>query len=125
MFKNKNLNPKNQNTTDCVIRAIAGAEDREWLDVFNELCQLTIATGFMLNDRDCYEKYLLSLGYKKFKTPRKANNKKVTVGSFAKMNPKGVFILRTPCHITLIKNGIIQDTWNTSSKYIGNYFSKQ
>ena len=40
MFTKTNANPKNKRTNDCVIRAIALAENKTWLEVFDELAEL-------------------------------------------------------------------------------------
>ena len=44
-------NPKNE-TNDCIIRSIANAEDREWVDVMREMCDLAIS---MYNMPNAYE----------------------------------------------------------------------
>jgi hypothetical protein len=43
-----------------------------------------------------------------------------TVGEFIKNHPKGVYLITMPGHITVLKNGINYDTFDSSKRPIWN-----
>ena len=137
-FMYHNPNPKGKNTSDCVIRAIAISEGKSWNDILIELCEIARRTGYMVNDRKCYEKYLTAHGYVKCKQPRKPDGKKYTGREFCDyvldLEQKGE--ITTPViahigshHLTAFVHDIIcgvrcHDTWDTTSRCVGNYWYK-
>jgi hypothetical protein len=61
MFVNENVNPRGRKTGDCVIRAIAKAENKEWLGIFDALVAIareaySVPNGKVTYTKDCGNK---------------------------------------------------------------------
>ena len=125
-FIKYNNNPKNKITNDCVIRAIALGTNRNWKDIYMELTELGIDKGLMINDKKNWKMYLRRLGYEQQKTPKKENNKRYTIQEFCKelAEEQKIYIISIRKHLTVVKDKNLYDTWNCSSKCMGNYLIK-
>lgn len=122
-----NANPKNRVTDDCVIRAISTALNQDYNKTLMELVELSIKTGYMLNCKECYGKYLEQKGWKKCKQPRRANNTKYTGIEFCKQiaDKKRTYIAHIGGnHIVAILNGKVNDIWNSTDGCVGNFWTK-
>ena len=122
-YKEVNVNFKNKITTDCVVRAIATATGKDYKEVARELFENYMKTGYAMNDRKNYEKYLEQLGWTKMKQPRKRDNTKYLIGEANKV-AKGKVILRCAHHLTCMVENEIIDIWDCRYKTIGNYWIK-
>lgn len=142
---NVNKNPKGIKTNDCVIRAIAVATNKNWDDVYKDLCEIAFKKKRMPNDKQVYETYLERLGWEKHKQPRsdiyesgyKGTYKKYTVEEFVTnlnlekniQRKHDVYIITVAHHMTcvLFENNEydIHDMWNCENKTIRNYWTKQ
>ena len=124
-FTYYNANPKNRITGDCVIRALSVFLQKDYYDVYKELYDTSIKTGYMVNDKKNYERYLKDMGIEKQKQPRQADNTKYTGKEFIKeiARPgKRYFAHIGGHHVIAIKDGRIYDIWDSSNKSIGNYW---
>ena len=126
-FEKRNVNPKNRKTPDCVVRALTVATGKAYADVYRELFDVSLATGYMLNEKRVEDKVLASNGFVKHKQPRKANNTKYTGKEFclkiAKKNVRYVANIGGR-HIVAIVNGKVNDIWDSTGGCIGNYWTK-
>lgn len=122
-FNKLNLNPKDNRSGDCVIRAIAYATKETWEDTYRNLAEFGIKQGRILNEKQCYSKYLKKLGWNKQKAIRDQNNKRITINELAKTLPEGVYIVHTKRHLTIIDNGQVVDNWDTRFELSGIYYS--
>jgi len=114
---------KSNNTTDCVIRSIAIALEKDYQDVMRSLYELSIETGYMYNHDKCYEKYLEKNGWKKQKTIKDFNGKKYRLTDLP--NPFNItMIIHTVNHLTVIKDGDVNDTWDCRDWCANSYFIK-
>ena len=139
-FHYHNENPKNRITGDCTFRAIATVTGKSWADVVMEMAQLSVETGYAINDKKGIRRYMESLGWVKRKQPRKDDNTKYTGREFCELQQKylntGVKVIDgidiNPCilaniggeHIVAIIDGKVNDIWNSTGKCIGNYWVK-
>lgn len=115
-YKRVNVNPKHKETGDCVIRAIANAEGRDWYDVFDDLVKIAKKICSGTNYKDTYGKYLS-------KYPKVSAEWENTKGERFRLTPrefrdqglgKGVYIVSFANHLTCVRNGIVEDTWDCS-----------
>ena len=74
-LKEVNVNHKNKKTTDCVVRAIAMATNKDYKEVAKELFEVYLKTGYAMNDRKCYEKLELAMNTYKSVLDEKVENK--------------------------------------------------
>lgn len=115
MWINVNPNPMHKQVPDCVIRAICFAYDMKWHDVYNDLC----TTGY----RDCnmpsadavWGHYLQLRGAKPFILPETCPAC-VTVRDFARIYPKGRYIIGTGSHAVAIIDGDYYDSWDSGDE---------
>ena len=120
-----NANPMNKNTTDCVIRAICGATDREWMDVLMEMTKYGAERCMMLDDPDLYPQYLKDTGWKKHAQPKKKNGQKYKAAEWAPKF-KGVAVAHVgDHHMVMISHGKVWDTWDSTGGIVGNYWTKE
>lgn len=117
-----NANPKNKKGADCVARAVSFATGKTWENTIKEMTEFAIPLGRVFNEKAAVEKYLEEHGWVKYKQPRQDDNTKYTVQEFCEMQPNGTFIVSVANHLTVVKNGVIHDTWNCGHKSVGNYW---
>jgi len=122
MFIKENLNPKNRKTGDCVIRAIAKAEDRTWDEVFDSLVEIAKKWKTVPNHKDCYGRYLDNCCEKIIKFDdmmyQDENGKhRLTVKQFSEKYSKGAYVLKLANHLTCVVDGTVYDLgdWCLSS----------
>ena len=124
-FTYYNANPKNRITGDCTIRALSLFLEKDYYTVYKELYDTSLKTGYMLNEKNCYELYLKEMGIEKQKQPRQADNTKYTGKEFIRditEDNKRYFAKIGGHHVTVIKDRKIIDIWDCSNKSIGNYW---
>ncbi len=106
-----NNHPKGLETSDCVVRAISKAFDRDYLETRRELnrtkrelnFQSYKATKFIYKYLEAYERIVL----------RAVKGKPRLKGyDFTNLYPKGTYILKMAGHITVMIDGVIYDTWD-------------
>ena len=129
VYKFHNENPRGRITGDCTFRAVALATGKTWAEVVREMAEMSIESGYAINDKKGIETYMKTLGWTKCPQPRKADNTKYTGKDWCKYWRKKFG--DKPCimkigghHVTAIKNGKIHDIWDCSGKCVGNYWTK-
>lgn len=113
-----NANPADKVTNDCVIRALAVAFDKPWIDVFDELTSIARENFDVATSKDVYMEYVKKHGAEYIKTMTKYS--RLSGGDFADQYQEGVYILRMANHLTVCRQGIIYDTWDCSGKMVYN-----
>ena len=122
-FKKVNINPKGKITGDCVVRALAVALNRDYLSVYTELFDISVETGYIINDKRVGEKLLAKNAFTKHKQPKKPNGKKYLVGEIDKLCSDGIIVVTCAHHMTVVSGGVLLDTWDPRGKCISNYFT--
>lgn len=123
-FINYNANVKGKKTSDCAIRAICTALNTSWEETYRDLANYSIEKGLMLNDKRAIEGYLKVKGYKMQKMPKHEDRTRYTIQEFIDeiAKPYDIYILDIACHLTLVKNKVLIDTWDCSCKSVGNFW---
>lgn len=125
-FTYHNANPKNRFAGDCVIRSISTFLNKDYYEVYEDLYKTSLKTGYMVNEKQNYEKYLKALGIERQPQPRKWDNTKYTGKEFIEeiAKPNKRYLLKIGGHhVTAIKDGTVYDTWDCTNKSVGNYWS--
>ena len=123
VFHFHNENPKGRITGDCTFRAIATATGMCWVDVVRDMAEMSIKTGYAINDKKGIERYMESIGWIKMPQPRKADGSKYTGAEFCKEHQKGRFVCSIGGHhLTCIIDGKLNDIADCTGKCIGNYW---
>lgn len=127
-YLEKNVNPKNKKTTDCVIRALTEATGKPYFEVLDELVTLVKKTGWFMNEKRLEDKFLEQNGFVKMKQPKKFDNTKYQIGEIDRVvgNIKSkTVIVRCAHHLTCVKEGTLVDIWDCRYKTINNYYIKK
>ena len=123
-YFNHNANPKKKKTGDCVIRALATFTGKDYEEVYRALFEISLKTGYILNDKRVYEKYAEQIGLVKHKQPRKLDGTKYLVGELPQIAYGQRAIVSLANHLTCIdENGRVIDIWDCRRKTIGNYWT--
>ena len=110
MFRYANVNPNNANINDCTIRAISVAEGISWDEAYEKLSIQARRRGLMMDSVEFIE-YYLNKNYHKI-CPRY----EITVGEFLEKHSHGIYLITMKGHITVIKNGILFDTFDCRNR---------
>ena len=101
------------NIADCSIRALSVAENISWDMAYDMLSDSARKLGLMQSDVNAIEEYL-DLRYNRVPIYEE------TVGEFMENHPKGTYLITMPGHITVLKNGINYDTFDSSNRILWN-----
>lgn len=124
-FELRNVNPKNKKTGDCVIRALTTATEQPYEVVRDELFELMKKTGYSMNSKQNYEKYLKQKGWVKHKQPRRPEGTKYKVAEIDEfIAPYERAVISIANHLTATENGKIIDLWDCRRKTILNFYTK-
>jgi len=119
-----NPNPKKHEVGDCVVRAMCKAMEKEWDEVYQDLCSLGMELKAMPNDDIVWKKYLLENGFQYHKVSNKKGSKRPRVNEFAKDNKEGTYILRVANHIVTCVDGYYYDLFDAGSSALYGYYEK-
>ena len=119
-----NPNPKKKKTGDCVIRSLSIALNKDYWQIVEDLINVYKKTGYIINSKECFQKYLKNLGYEMQKMPRRENNTRYSVFTFLDeiAQPNTTYIISLANHLTVIKDKTVYDLWDCRHKFVGNYW---
>ena len=124
-FHFHNENPKNRITGDCTFRAIARATGKPWSEVVIEMAELSVETGYAINDKKGIDRYMKKIGWVKHPQPRKGDNTKYTGKEFCKaFRPNKVVANIGGHHVVAIMDGKVNDIWDSTGGCVGNYWTE-
>lgn len=110
-----NPHPKGLKTGDCVKRALTKASGRSYQELQLELNRLKkITKSKKFNDNKNWLHYV----EKELGGVKLGEYRNMKIGEFAKLNLKGKFVIACRGHLTIVEDGILYDTWNSSFKAI-------
>lgn len=115
MFKYLNVNPKQRKVNDCTVRAISLATERSWDETYVELSEFARAQGIMPDDVMYIDEYL-DRHFEKICGCK--GEIKISVGEFADMYRRGIYLITMAGHITCCINGCIYDTFDPSDRLV-------
>ena len=121
----KNVNPRNKKTGDCIIRALSVALDKPYENMYRELFEYSLKVGWFISDSRTYEHYLKHVhAIQKIPQPKKASGGWFTINEFFTYDMvKGkTYIVSTRKHLTVIKDGMLVDSWNCKHEKVCNYY---
>jgi len=117
MYKEYNAHPKGLKTTDCVVRAIATAMNKDYLECRRELNQSKRKLGVdSYKETTFLYKYLEHHPRLIFKAIK--GEPRIKGSDFTELHSKGTYILKMAGHVTCCKDGVILDTWDCSYRSV-------
>ena len=114
MYEYINMNPNNNFTGDCVIRAISLGTDQSWDNVYLGLTAFGFDMKDMPSSNNVWGYYLHDKGFKRYNIPDICPSC-VTIRDFVN-NTNGEYILGTGTHVVAVKDGIYYDTWDSGNE---------
>lgn len=112
MYKYYNANAQGRFVNDCVIRAIAVAENKTWESTYDNLSRIAKRNGILLDDVEFVDPLL------DYRYDRIPFRNKMTVGEFIASNPTGIYLITMRGHITVVREGILYDTFDCRDRMI-------
>jgi hypothetical protein len=117
MYQEYNAHPKGIKTTDCMVRAISTAFNKDYLETRRELNQAKREQGFTsYKDTKFLYKYLEKQPRLIFKAI--AGEPRIKGSDFTTLHPKGTFILKMAGHVSVCIDGVILDTWDCTYRSV-------
>ena len=110
-----NPNPKGKDTGDCVVRALTLLFDKNWYDIYTELCSLGFEMCELPSSDRLWGNYLQKHGYKRTPLPDYCPIC-YTVSDFCRENQRGQFLLALNGHVVYVLNGYYYDSWDSGNK---------
>jgi hypothetical protein len=110
---------------DCGARAIAIALDMDYKTVYKLVAEENKNMGFAKSARDGVHKFVMTavlnrLGWFWVEAPKYKSRKAKAVDL-----PAGTYIARQAGHFVAVKDGVPQDTWDSSEKMVYGYWAKK
>lgn len=123
-YKYYNPNPVNNDTGDCVVRAISKALNQTWDEIYWDLCDQGYLMGDWGDSNRVWDTYLRENGFIRKVIPNTCPHC-YTVEDFCHDNPYGIFILATGNHVVAVIDGIAYDSWNSLREVPIFYYVRQ
>lgn len=120
MFIKYNANPTGKSTGDCVIRAIATATDKSWLEIYDDLYEYGRASFDMMDTNEIWHKYLYDIGFDIFAITVPC----MTVKEFTRVYRYGTYLLGTGRHVLAVIDGDYLDAWDSGNEIPVFYWKK-
>ena len=125
-YINYNANPKGLKTGDCVIRALSKATGKSWDEVYTELSEIGFKKKRLPNEDPVFKAFLKNNNFIESPAIRNEDGKMISVEEFSKkVDADTMYIIQTRRHLTVVFNGDIYDTWDTSRKTAGIFYFKR
>jgi len=115
MFIKCNPNPYHLRTDDCVIRAIAIAENASWDKIYLDLSIYGLIYADLPIRNNVWGRFLNDRNYEYISIPNTCPLC-YRIKDFCKDNPNGTFVLGTEHHAVCVINGDYYDTWDSGGE---------
>ena len=115
MWVRCNPNPARKEVPDCVVRAIAIALNKTWVEIYEGLCDLGRIEFNMPSADAVWGKYLYQMGFEPFLLPESCP-RCVTVKRFSQIFDHGTYIIGTGSHAVAVINGDYFDSWDSGEE---------
>lgn len=109
---------------DCSVRAFMVAENWDWYQAYDFLCESGRKIKMMPNAMPSITNALKELNYQRIGIKPEKGKKKPTVKEFAAEHRKGTYFLRLAHHVVTVKDGDYYDSWDCGNKSVYLYFKK-
>lgn len=115
MYVFYNPNPESKRTIDCTVRAITKATDKDWDEVYVQLCLHGLLQGNMPSANAVWGAYLRSQGFNRYIIPNTCPDC-YTVKDFTEDYPTGTYVLALSGHVVAVKDGDYYDSWDSGNE---------
>ena len=115
MFQSYNPNPHGKCVGDCVIRALTKALEKDWHDIYIDLCIEGYVSSDLPSGNYIWGRYLIKNGFKRDVISDECPDC-YTIEDFCREHPQGTFVIGTGTHCVAIENGCVFDTWDSTGE---------
>lgn len=115
MWVQCNPNPLKKEVPDCVIRAISIALNKNWYDVYDDVCHVGRNECNMPSSDSVWGRYLYQCGFEPFLLPESCP-RCTTVSAFSRLFPEGTYIIGTGHHAVAVIDGNYYDSWDSGNE---------
>jgi len=125
-----NLNPLEKNTGDCVVRALSFALNQTWDETYWQLCEKGFERAEMPSWNSSWWDLLKDKNYRRYVIPDTCPDC-YTIEDFCHDHPKGRYVVFIPHssersgHVTVVEDGIVYDTWDSTKEVPLVYWRKE
>lgn len=119
MYQRYNPNPTGKHVGDCTVRAISKALDQDWDATYWGLAEEGALIKDMPSANAVWGSYLREHGFRRSMAPDG-----ITVAEFADIYYHGTYILALDKHVVCLQDGVIYDTWDSSSEVVLYFWRK-
>ena len=110
-----NPSPTNRNVGDCSVRAVAKALNTDWETAYAMIALNGFLMGDMPSSNAVWGAVLRQEGFSRSAIPNSCPDC-YTLEDFAKDHPTGTFVVGTGNHVATVQDGLIWDSWDSSSE---------
>lgn len=121
-FVFRNLNPSKRECDDDVVRSLALALQKDWPEVYADICALGAQMACMPTEKVCYRAYLANLGFKRIGVSNRKGSRRPTVQRFAETHRDGVYLLQAARRLVPVIDGHYYDIIDCGSKCLYAYW---
>lgn len=118
-----NPNPVGRSVGDCAIRAVAKALNVPWETAYAMIAVNGFAMGDMPSSNGVWGAVLRQNGFYRSAIESDCPDC-YTAEDFCKDHPKGVFVLGFGNHVATVEDGILYDSWDSTSEIPQYYWHK-
>lgn len=119
-----NPNPNKKEVADCVVRACCKSMNKDWDEVYVDLCKIGFENKAMPNEKLAYEKYFIQEGFEYVKVFNKKGSKRLKVREIAKEHKKEVIICVVANHLVTTAEGYFWDLFDSGDNSLYGYWVK-
>ena len=124
MWQELNLNPISRRVGDCAIRAVAKALDVDWETAYIMTALNGLTMGDMPSADAVWGSVLRQNGFNRKSIPNSCPDC-YTAEDFCRDHPEGIFVLGLGGHVATVIDGVLYDTWDSTSEIPQFYWFKK
>lgn len=110
----------NSKSGDCAIRALAIGTHTDYRAVWEELCDMSKQSGYFMNEKPVWSRYLRERGFTEHKLPKPWQS----VDRHHFKNAIVYVRVGYGTHLTTVVNGVLNDTWDCRDRLAYSYWTK-
>jgi len=119
-----NPNPAGRNVGDCAVRAVAKALDTDWETAYLMIAQAGYQMADMPSSNGVWGAVLRKNGFYRHSVPNTCPDC-YTAAQFVMDHPHGVYVLGFGSHTATAIDGVVFDSWDSTSEIPQYYWSKE
>ena len=124
MWQEYNPNPTGKRVGDCVVRALSKALGLDWETAFVAAVVMAFQLADMPSSDSVWGAVLRSHGFSRQAIPNTCPDC-YTAADFCRDHPSGTFVLGFGGHVATVQDGILFDSWDSSSGIPQFYWQKE